>query len=115
FAFDYPDWLNDDEAGRLAHLAKAALFLLAVERTPTGCWGKTYLYRQRRPPAAGGALTGTPFALIATGSYVHESDKTLSELYPPIAKILAHILNENGDFRKYWNDQSTAPSDKSEE
>lgn len=115
-AFDYPrpEWFDDPERDRLSELATAAFVLLLFEQTETGCWGKSYLPRHlsrgEKLPLALGAITGTPFALLAISSYaertksetgsfgrvellVHESTdyavfKTLAALFQPDGSYL---------------------------
>lgn len=69
FAYSSPEWLTNAEKTGLSELAKAAFVLLLFEQTETGCWGKSYLPRHlargETLPEALGAITGTPFALLA--------------------------------------------------
>lgn len=105
FAYPRPRWLTADSKQRIDDLARAALVLLAFERTNTGCWGKTYLYRRQSLgemlPLAGGALTGTPIALIAIGSYAKKAKEPIrNQLYSPLSETLARILNYKGIYKR---------------
>lgn len=107
FAYPKPDWITDGLTEVIANIARAAFLLLVFERTTSGCWAKTYLYRQKATnhelPRAFGALTGTPFALIAITSYVREPETILQDwIYPPLLETLAGIVKANGDYiREY--------------
>jgi hypothetical protein len=73
FAYPRPRWLTPSQRRRLSEVAKAAFVLLLFDRTGTGCWGKSYLPRHLSDlPDAMGAITGTPFALLAISSYTAE-------------------------------------------
>jgi hypothetical protein len=102
FAYPRPKWLSRDEEEDLKEMAKAAFVLAAFERTSTGCWGKTYLYRLKangdRLPLAGGALTGTPFAVVGLHSYVSEKAAPLLKewTYRPLTETLTSIRMDEG-------------------
>lgn len=81
FGFYYeptPNWLSPEKRQELSDLAKAAFVLLLFEQTETGCWGKSYLPRHLAKgepmPLALGAITGTPFALLAISSYAERTN-----------------------------------------
>jgi len=80
FAFDPPrTWsLTIEQEKQLTDLAKAAFVLLLFDQTETGCWGKSYLPRHiakgETLPLARGAITGTPFALIAISCYARRTN-----------------------------------------
>lgn len=67
-----PLWLRETDRHILEMLGRASLALLEFERTRSGCWSKTYLYRRSVSgsgiPLAGGSLTGTPLALLSVGA-----------------------------------------------
>jgi hypothetical protein len=73
FAYSRPKWLTGSQHSRLSEVAKATFVLLLFEQTDTGCWGKSYLpgilSERKTLPRAMGAITGTPFALLAISSY----------------------------------------------
>ncbi len=113
FSYSQPDWLNDTEREKLTDLAKAAFILLLLEQTESGCWSKTYLYRHRPEPlpVAHGALTGTPFALIALSStalssYEDEKNNTLQPLYQILFETLARIIRDDGSYLKRYTQVS---------
>lgn len=87
FGFFYeptPEWLTPDQRQELSDLAKAAFVLLLFEQTETGCWGKSYLPRHLAKgepmPRAMGAITGTPFALMAISSYVERTNSETNSI-----------------------------------
>lgn len=113
FAYSRPRWLTESQQERLSEVAKAAFVLLLFEQTETGCWGKSYLRRHLSKgetlPLALGAITGTPFALLAISSYaagkksetgtsgrtellVHESTDHA------VFKTLARLLQSDGSY-----------------
>lgn len=113
FAYPRPRWLTESQQERLSEVAKAAFVLLLFEQTETGCWGKSYLPRHlsrgETLPLALGAITGTPFALLAISSYaagkksetgtssrtellVHESTDHA------VFKTLARLLQPDGSY-----------------
>ncbi|MCK4546975.1 MAG: hypothetical protein KAW17_05970, partial [Candidatus Eisenbacteria sp.] len=103
FAFQTPPWLPDHEKTVTTEMAKAAFLLLAFDRTATGCWGKTYLYRRVRSgsgiPRAGGSLGGTPLALAAIASCSHQSDFRLRRwALHPLFQTLAKVLTNDGSY-----------------
>jgi hypothetical protein len=106
FAYSKPGWLTAETREHIAGLAREALMLLAFERTATGCWGKTYLYRRKMTnhplPLVGGALTGTPIALIAIGSYAKQAKAVIyNRLYFPLSQTLARFLQvDEGKYRR---------------
>jgi hypothetical protein len=60
-------------------LAAAAACLILLERTQTGFWGYSYLYRLHVTghtlPVAGGSLTGTPFAFTSLAHCTEKWDE----------------------------------------
>lgn len=104
FAGPAPKWMSEDNHHSLETLSRAALLLLAFDRGPSGCWGKSYLYRrfisQSGLPLAGGSLTGTPLALFALGSATQLPEKALHNwIFDSLNATLARILTANGQYR----------------
>lgn len=102
FAYPKPDWLTKDIEESINDIAKAAFTLLAFDRTDSGTWGKTYLYRlktsNKKLPLVGGSLTGTPFALIALASYAKQSEPIISKwARHPLLETLSRFLI-NGQY-----------------
>lgn len=103
-AFAYPKaaWLDVPSAERFLEVAKAALILLAFDRTDSGCWGKTYLFRRRAGdagiPLARGSLTGTPFSLNAIGAVVDDLAPLRHSLSSVLLETLARTLAEDGRY-----------------
>jgi hypothetical protein len=117
FAYPRPRWLTESQRSPLSEVAKAAFVLLLFDQTETGCWGKSYLpghlSRGEILPRAMGALTGTPFALLAISSYaagkksetrtigrtellVHESTDNA------VLATLDDLLQSDGSFLKEY-------------
>jgi TIR domain len=114
FVFSKPRWLTKWQQKRLSEIAKAAFVLLLFEQTEKGCWGKSYLLGKRNLPEALGAITGTPFALIAISSYAHrgKSEKGIfsrTELLVhrsnnfAVLRTMAELLWHDGRVLKHWD------------
>jgi len=103
-AFSYPPapWLLNRDS-ELLDLLKGALVLLVFDRTESGLWSKTYLYRRTVAnvvvPKSRGTLTGTPLALIAIASSIQTDDSSfLDWAYTPLEKTLTKNLRKNGEY-----------------
>ena len=105
FAYSEPDWLEYEVKQYFTDIGTAAFVLLALERTTSGCWSKTYLHRRKATgndlPLSGGSLTGTPIALIALGSYGAECAQIIFDwVVSPLSETLAAIITEDGRYRR---------------
>jgi hypothetical protein len=103
FAYPKPDWLTEDIEASINDIAKAAFVLLAFDRTYSGAWGKTYLYRlktsNKKLPLVRGSLTGTPFALIALASYAKQSESTIANWASNhLLETLNRFLTDSGQY-----------------
>jgi hypothetical protein len=103
FAFPKPEWLSNEAEQYFTEIAKGALLLLAVDRTDSGCWSKTYLHRRRATgndlPLARGSLTGTPSGLLAFGSYGAECIQIISDwISHPLSETLAVVVTRDGRY-----------------
>ncbi len=103
FAYPKPDWMTS-QVDDFTAVAKAALVLLLMDRTETGCWAKTYLSRRRTVPhealpLAGGSLGGTPLAIVAIGSIVDDLAPIHSALKAPLDETLTRtFVEEDGRY-----------------
>jgi hypothetical protein len=102
FAYPQAAWLDVPTAERFLEVAKAALILLAFDRTDSGCWGKTYLFRRKAGdagmPLARGSLTGTPFSLNAIGAVMDDLTPLRHSLSSVLLETLARTLAEDGRY-----------------
>jgi len=97
FVSSKPRWLTESKRQRLSDIARAAFVLFLFERTERGCWGKSYLpSKLPRIPLSQGAITGTPFALIAISSFT-ERGKAEKEVLNR-AELLIHESNQSKVF-----------------
>lgn len=114
FAQPRPAWVSKECFEQLRSLAAASLFLLAYERSATGCWSKTYLYRKRagksKEPLAGGSLAGTPYALTAIGSITDELAGLSEWISTPLRGTLARLGTEDGQYIATLDSVNTASS-----
>jgi hypothetical protein len=105
FAYPSADWLSDADEVLLTELTKGAFLLLAFDRTLTGCWGKTYLYRRLLSghglPEAKGSLTGTPMALVGMASTAVQAESVIRDwARPALLRTLANCLTSDGRYRR---------------
>jgi len=112
FAYGRPDWITDFEIQDLEGMARAALLLLLFERTYSGCWSKTYIYRlaslREDLPLAHGSLTGSPLAILAISALVDDHDRLAAEfLFPPISKTIAELLGPDGSYLRGYDRGAT--------
>jgi hypothetical protein len=119
FAYEQPQWLTDAQRKSMSDLAKAAFVLLLFEQTETGCWGKSYLPRPlargEALPLAQGAITGTPFALLAISSYAERRKSETGAfcrverlVHEPtnyaVLQTLAGLLQPDGSYLKGYRE-----------
>lgn len=102
-AYPRPVWLNEPMLTDLHELATASVLLLAFDRTESGCWGRTYIYRRivsnAGVPLAGGSLTGTPLAVSSIASCATEDVFFVREwLSHPLIETLARVLTSGGQY-----------------
>jgi hypothetical protein len=111
FAYGEPEWLTMSQRKRLSEVAKAAFVLLLFEQTETGCWGKSYLPRYLpKLLLAMGAITGTPFALLAISSYADRkkpetrtfgrTEQIVQNLTDRVLATLDELLQADGSYRR---------------
>jgi hypothetical protein len=105
FAYPSTDRLSDADEVLLTELTKGAFLLLAFDRTLTGCWGKTYLYRRLLSghglPEAKGSLTGTPMALVGMASSAGQAESVIRNwARPALQRTLANCLTADGRYRR---------------
>lgn len=105
FSYSKANWLShtNNSESDVMDLLKGSLTLLAFERTETGLWGKSYLYRKVMSnyplPVSRGSLTGTPLALVAMAACVEMKDHTFRDwAYPPLSQTLAENLSPDGRY-----------------
>lgn len=103
----YPraSWIvgSNGQIDKLIELAKASLLALASDRTPSGFWGTTYLYRRAVSgsgiPLSLGSLTGTSLVLLAMASCVDTDDLSFRNwAYQPLSKTISFLLSSDGNY-----------------
>jgi hypothetical protein len=110
FAYKTPNWMSDKlEVGEwkeetieklMSEVVKAAFVLLAFERTETGLWAKSYLYRKREESAVGGSLTGTPAVLVALHSIIGTGTMVFDTWKRDLGTTLLNNIDEKGRYLK---------------
>lgn len=103
FAYPRAEWLDAATGEALTELAKSALILLAFDRTGTGCWGKSYLYRRKTSdegvPSAQGSLSGTSVAMVAIGAVVDDACVLHDSFCGALVDTLARLfVAKNGRY-----------------
>lgn len=101
FVYQHPNWLSKEDANKAREICKAAFLLLAFDRTKTGCWGKSYLYRRSKSksgiPLARGSLTGTPMSVVGIMSVAEVSEQEFHEwLIQPLMATLSKLITDDG-------------------
>jgi hypothetical protein len=110
FAYPVPEWLTDAQRSSLSEMAKAAFVLLLFEQTDTGCWSKSYmrylLLSGDKLPLSGGALSGTPFTLMAISSYAGVTHTSAGGLEPDLVfdrlfEKVEELLQPDGSYLRF--------------
>lgn len=101
FAYPRPEWYSygADHFGATCEITKAALVLMALDRTDSGLWGKSYILRTGRKSAAHGSLTGTPIALVAVHSILGDDSAAIHDWTShPLVETLTSIIDDDGRY-----------------
>jgi hypothetical protein len=123
FAYPKPKWLTESQRSSLSEMAKAAFVLLLFEQTETGCWSKSYMRylssRGDKLPLSGGALSGTPFALMAISSYAGVTHTSAGGLEPDLVfdhlvEKIEELLQPDGSYLRFEKGGVPGPDQHSE-
>jgi len=118
FAYPMPSWFSQrhEDVDAITELAKAAFVLLGIDKTPTGLWGWTYVYRRVIGPkatgltAAFGSLGGASLVTNAVHSVVGTGNGEVNDwLRHPRNETLAFMIRDSGMYIRRLGDHGPDP------